>query len=180
MQQNTCTTVCWSTSCNIWHYLKNLGSCHCDTHPLPEQLSSMHQQWFHLPSHTETPLWMQCQGSGHCPKWHNHHTSGPDYTLLLSSTTCITTTCTMHAVHTCCTCNTGTPDETGSSCSCHASCSEECPGTKVCDIPCHTCAATKIRPCPHGTKMPDPGDLGTVDPDYPWTLITMCCHLHPL
>ena len=71
----------------------------------------------------------------------------------------------MHATHICCTCNTSNPDETGSSCSCHTSCSEECPGTKVCDIPCHTCAATKIWPCLHGSKMPDPGDLGTVDLD---------------
>ena len=39
----------------------------------------------------------------------------------------------------------------------------KCPSAKVCDIPCHICAATKIRPCLHGTKMPDPGDLGTVD-----------------
>ena len=30
-------------------------------------------------------------------------------------------------------------------------CSEECPGTKICDIPCHTCAAMKIWPCLHGT-----------------------------
>ena len=50
---------------------------------------------------------------------------------------------------------------------------------KVCDIPCHTCAATKIQLCPHGTKMPDPGDLGTVDPECPWTLIAMCHHPHP-
>ena len=78
-----------------------------------------------------------------------------------------------------CTCNTSTPDETGSICSCHASCSEECPGTEVCDIPCHTCAAMKIQLCPHGTKMPNPGDLGTVDPDCPWTLIAMCCRTHP-
>ena len=28
----------------------------------------------------------------------------------------------------------------------------------------------KIWPCPHGTKMPDPGDLGTIDLDCPWTL----------
>ena len=76
----------------------------------------------------------------------------------------------MHAAHICCTCNTGNPDETGSSCPCHASCSEECPSTKVCDILCHTCAAMKIWPCLHGTKMPDPGDLGTVNPDCPWTL----------
>ena len=47
---------------------------------------------------------------------------------------------------------------------------EECPGIEVCDIPCHTRAATKIWPCPHGTKMPDPRDLGTVDPDCPQTL----------
>ena len=72
----------------------------------------------------------------------------------------------------CCICNTGTPDETGSSCSCHASCSEECPSTKVCDIPCHTCTAMKIWPCLHGTKMPDPRDLGTVDPDCPRTLLS--------
>ena len=71
----------------------------------------------------------------------------------------ITPTCTMHAAHICCTCNTSNPDETGSSCSCNTSCSEECPGTNACNIPCHTCAATKIQPCPHGTKMPDPGDI---------------------
>ena len=97
----------------------------------------------------------------------------------LVGTTCITPTCTTHAAHICCTHNTSNPDETGCSCSCHASCSEECPGTKVCDIPCHTCVATKIWPCPHGTKMPDPGDLGTVDLDCPRTLITMCRHPHP-
>ena len=51
--------------------------------------------------------------------------------------------------------------------------------TQVCDIPCHTCAATKIRLCLHGTKMPDPRDLGTVDLDCPRTLITICCHTHP-
>ena len=61
-------------------------------------------------------------------------------------------TCTMHAAHICFTCNTGNPDETRSSCSCHASCSKECPSTNACNIPCHTCAATKIRLCPHGTK----------------------------
>ena len=81
-------------------------------------------------------------------------------------------TCTMHAAHIYCTCNTGNPDETGSSCSCHASCSEECPGTNACNIPCHTCAAMKIQPCPHGTKMRDPGDLGTIDPDCPQTLFS--------
>ena len=53
------------------------------------------------------------------------------------------------------------------------------PGTEVCDIPCHTCAAMKIRPCPHGTKTPDPRDLGTVDPDCPWTLIAMRRRTHP-
>ena len=113
---------------------------------------------------------MQCQSSQHCSKWHHCHTAGSVETLLLSSTTCITSTCTTHAAHTCCTCTTGNPDETGSSCSHHASCSEGCPSTKVCDIPCHTCAAMKIWPCPHGTKMPDCGDLGTVDLDCPWTL----------
>ena len=85
----------------------------------------------------------------------------------------------MHAAHICCTYNTSNLDETGSSCPCHTSCSEECPGTKVCDIPCHTCAAMKIWPCPHGTNMPDPGDLGTVDPDCPQTLIARHCHPHP-
>ena len=117
---------------------------------------------------------MQCQSSQHCPKWHNCHTAGSVKTLLLSSTSCITPTYTMHAAHTCCTCTTGNPDETGPSCSCHASCSEECPGTNACDIPCHTCAAPKIWPCPHGTKMPDPGDLRTVDLDHPRTLFLSC------
>ena len=58
MQQNTCATVCWSTSCNVWHPQKDLGSCYCDTHPTMEQLSSTHQQWSHIPPHAETPSWM--------------------------------------------------------------------------------------------------------------------------
>ena len=172
MQQNTCATVCWSTSCNIWHPSKDLGSCYCDKHPPTEELSSMHQQWFHILLHMETPLWMQCQGSRHCPQWHNCHIAGSNQTLLLSGTTCITPICTMHAAHICCTCNTSNPDETGSSCSCHASYSEEYPSINACDIPCHTCATPKIWPCLHGIKMPDPGDLGTNDPDCPWTLFS--------
>ena len=142
----------------VWHPLKDLGSCYCDTHPTMEQLSSMHQQWFHILLHSGTPLWTQCQSSRHCPKWHHCHTTGSVKTPLHSRTTCITPTCTMHAAHICCTCNTGNPDETDPSCSYHASCSEECPSTKVWDIPCHSCAATKIWPWPHGTKIPDPGD----------------------
>ena len=55
---------------------KDLGSCYCDTCPTMEQLSSTHQQWFHILPHMETPLWMQCQSSQHCPKWHNCHTTG--------------------------------------------------------------------------------------------------------
>ena len=42
----------------------------------PKQLSSIHQQWFHILLHMETPPWMQCQSSQHCPKWHHHHTPG--------------------------------------------------------------------------------------------------------
>ena len=103
MQQNTWTTVCWSTSYHIWHPLKDLGSCYCDTHPTMEQLSSTHQQWFHIPPCMETPLWMQCQSSWHCPKWHNCHTAGSDKTPLLSSTTCITPhlhhACSPHLLH---------------------------------------------------------------------------------
>ena len=135
MQENTCDNVCWSTSCNIQHPPKDLGACYCDMHPTTEQLSSMHQQWFNIPPCIETPLWMQCQSSQHCPKWHNCHTAGSNKTPLFSSTTCITPTCSMHATHTCCTCIPSNPDETGSSCSCHASCSEECPRTNACDIP---------------------------------------------
>ena len=157
-----------------------MGSCYCDMHPPTEQLSSMHQQWFHILLHAETPLWMQCQSSWHCPKWHHCHTTGSVETPLLSSTNCITPTCTMHAAHICCTCNTSNPDETGSSCPHHASYSEECPSPKVCTIPCHTCAATKIWPCPQGAKMPDPGDLGTLNPDFSWTFVTAPCHcIHP-
>ena len=117
---------------------------------------------------------MQCQSSRHCPKWHNCHTTGSVKILLLSSTTCITATCTMHAPNIHCTGNTSNTDETGSSCSFHSSCSEECPGTKVCNILCHTCAATKIWPCLHGTKMPDPGDLRTLNLDCPQTLFLSC------
>ena len=124
MQQTTSATVCWSTSCNIQHPPKDLGSCYCDTCHPTEQLSSMHQQWFHILLHAETPPWMQCQSSNHCPKQHNCHTAGFHKTLLLSGPTCIAPTCTMHAAHICYTCNTSNPDEPGSSCSCHASCSK--------------------------------------------------------
>ena len=140
--------------------------------PTMRQLSSMHQQWFHIPLHVETPSLAQCQSSQHFPKWHNLHTASSNQTPLLSGTTCMATTCTAHAAHIHCTCNTSNPDETGSSCSCHASFSKECPGTNACDIPCHTCATTKIWPCQHGTKMPDPGNLRILDPDCPQTLLS--------
>ena len=52
------------------------------------------------------------------------------------------------------------------------------PSTDACNIPCHTCAATKIQPCPHGTKMPDPGNLGTIDPDCPQTLFLSCTTIY--
>ena len=104
------------------------------------------------------------------------HTAGSNQMLLLSGTTCTAPTCTTHAAHIHCACNTSNPDEPGSSCSCHASCSKECSSTNACDIPCHACAATKIQPCPHGTKMPDPGNLGTINPDCPWTLF---CNVLP-
>ena len=73
----------------------------------------------------------------------------------------------MHSAcsHTHCTCHSGNTDEPGSTCSHHTSCSN------ACHIPCHTCVAIKIQPCLHGTKMPDPGNLGTNDPDCPWTLL---------
>ena len=87
---------------------------------------------------------------------------------LPSSTTCIAPTCTVHAAHIH---NTGNPDEPGSSYSCHTSCSKECPSTNACDIPCHTYAATKIQPCLHGTQTSDPGNLRTLNPDCPWTLL---------
>ena len=165
MQQNTCTPVCWSTSCNIWHPSKDLGSCYCDTHPPMEQLSSMHQQWFHILLHMQRHL-RECS-----VKAADTVPSGTTATPQALSSHCFLVAqpaspppAPCMQSHICCTCNTGNPDETGSSCSHHTSCSEECPSTKVCDIPCHTCAAMKIWPCPHGTKMPDPGDLGT---DWP-------------
>ena len=117
---------------------------------------------------------MQCQNSQHCPKWHSYHIAGSNKTPLLSSPTCIAPICTMHAAHICCTCNTANPDELGSSCSCHTSCSKECPSTNAYDIPCYTCAAMEIWRCPHGTKMPDSGNLGTIDPDCPQTLLLQC------
>ena len=117
---------------------------------------------------------MQCQSCQHCLKWHNCHTTGSDKTPLLSGTNSIAPTCIMHAAHISCTCITGNPDETGSSHSCHTSCSKECPSTNACNIPCHTCAAMKIGLCPHGTKMPDPGNLGTINPDCPQTLLWQC------
>ena len=77
-------------------------------HPPMEQLSSMHQEWFHILLPMETPLGIQCQSSQHCPKWHNCHTAGSNKTPLLSSTTYIAPTCTMHAAHIYCSCNMAT------------------------------------------------------------------------
>ena len=95
---------------------------------------------------------------------------------LLSGTACIIPTCTVHAAHIHCTCNNNNPDEPGSSCSWHTSCSKECPSTNAYDIPCHTCAAMKIWPYPHGIKMPDPGNLRSLNPDCPWTFY---CNVPP-
>ena len=46
------------------------------------------------------------------------------------------------------------------------------------NISCHTCAAMKMWPCLHGTKMPDPGNLGTIDPGCPWTLLFQCTAIY--
>ena len=43
-------------------------ACSCDTCPTMEQLSSAHQQWFHILAHVETPSWMPYQSSWQCPK----------------------------------------------------------------------------------------------------------------
>ena len=104
------------------------------------------------------------------PSGTNCHTADSNQTPLLSGITCTATTCIAYAAHTCCTCNTGNPDEPSPSCPYHASCSKECPSPNICDIPCNTCAATKIWPCLHGTYMPDPGNLRTLNPDCPQTL----------
>ena len=53
----------------------------------------------------------------------------------------------------------------------HTSCSKECTGTNTCDIPCHTCAATKIQPCLHGTQTPDSGNLRTLNLHCPQILL---------
>ena len=99
-----------------------------------------------LPHHR---LWQDTtsqQHNLHCP--HLHHTCSPHP---------------LHLQH-------WQPRWTRPNCSCHTSCSKECPGTNACDIPCHTCTATKIQPCLHSTKLPDPGNLGTLDLDCPQTL----------
>ena len=127
------------------------------------------------------------KGSTYCCSWRYLHecsikavdtvASGPTATLQDPTRHCFLVAqpalppCTMHVAHIYCTCNTSNPDETGSSCSCHTSCSKECPGTNACNIPFHSCATMQIWPCPHGTKTPDPGNLGTIDPDCPWTLL---------
>ena len=179
-QQNTCATVCWSTSCNVWHPQKDMDSCYCDTCPITEQLSSMHQQWFHILLHAETPSWMQCQSSWHCPKWHNCHTTGSDKRPLLSGTACSAPTSTVHASHTHCTWNTGNPEEPGPSCSCHTSCSKECPRHQ------HL-----WHPMPHLCNHEDLA-MPTWHPDA-WSrksknywprlsmdlVIVMCHHIHP-
>ena len=85
-------------------------------------------------------------GSTYCHMWRHlceHSIKAAD--TVPSDTTTTLQALTRHCflAHTCCTCNTGNPDETGSSCSCHTSCSEDCPGTNACNIPCHTWCSHK-------------------------------------
>ena len=100
MQQKTCTTVCWPTSCNVWHPQKVLGSCYCDMCPTMEQLSSMHQQWFHILLYVETPSWMQCRSSWHCLKL-PHHRFWLDTTSQWHNLHCphLHSTCSPHPLH---------------------------------------------------------------------------------
>ena len=155
---------------------KDLGSCYCDTHPTMEQLSNMHQQWFHIPLCAEIP---PCEWS---VKAADTVPSGTTATLqaltrhhlLVAQPASLPQPATHMQSMSAAPATLATQMKQDSSCSCHASCSEECPSTNACNIPCHTCAAMKIQPCPHGTKMPDPGDLGTLDPDCPWTLLSLC------
>ena len=111
--------------------------------------STYHHTWRHLREHSVKAVDTVPSGtSATLQALSSHH--------FLVSHPASPTPAPCHAAHTCCTCYTGNTDEAGFHCSCHTSCPEECPGTEVCDIPCHTCAAMKIWPCLHGTKMPDP------------------------
>ena len=89
MQQNTCTTVCWSTSCNIRHPLKDLGSCYCDMHPKMEQLSSYIPAMVpHTAMHGDTSM-NTVSKQPTLSQVAQLHTTGSDKTPHFSDTTCI-------------------------------------------------------------------------------------------
>ena len=101
---------------------------------------------------------MQCQSSQHCPKWHNCHTAGSDKIPLLSTTTCIAPTCTAHAAHIQMNQVPAVPAM--------SAVQKNAPAPMPA-----TYHATPVQLCLHGTKTSDPGNLGTIDPDCPWTLL---------
>ena len=153
-----------------------MGSCYCDMHPTTEQLSSMHQQWFHI---------LQCMWRHLCEcsvKVVDTVPSGTTATLqaltrhhfsaaqpILPPTAPAHAACTSTVPATLATQMYQAPAVPAT-----PAVQRESPSTIACNIPCHTCAATKIWPCLHGTKMPDPGNLGTIDPDCPWTSFLSC------
>ena len=171
MQQNICTTVCWSTSCNVWHPQKDLGSSYC-------WYMSYHRTAIkyapamvpHTATHVDTFVnavskqltLSQVAQLPHCrlqldtaSQWHNLHCPH------------LHSACSPHLL----TCKTGIPDEPGPSCSYHTSCSKECPGTNT-----MTSHATPVQPwrsC-HACKAPRcliQGNLRTLNPDCPQTLL---------
>ena len=168
MQQNTCTTVCWSTHCNIWQPPKDLGSCYCDTHPTMELLSSTTPAMVpHTAAHGDTCMnAVSKQSTLSQVAWLPHHRLQPDTASQWHSLhhPHLHHACSPHPLHLQHWQSKLTRPQLFPPCQLFTRMPQH-------QCPCHTCAAMKIWPCLHGTKMPYPGILGTIDPDCPWTLL---------
>ena len=155
MQQNTCTTVCWSTSCNIWLPFKRFGFPATVICILPwnsyqvhtSNGSTYHRMWRHL--HECSIKAANTVPSGITAT--SQALSRPHFIAAqpASSPPAICMQLTSAAPATLATQMKQAPAVPAMPAT-----QEECPSTDAYDIPFHTCAATKIWPCLHGTKMP--------------------------
>ena len=180
--QATYTILCWSANCHIWHPEENLDTYYSSSYPSKEQLPCIHCKWNHLPPCQMPPPRMQCQMQWCWTQGFISHIGRGSYQV---SQPCARG-CNNHSTNTTISC---THDPRTQSC---------CPSFYTYSnakghpsaythlyTKCSTCATTKVRPCPHSTKILDHRDVteevtapgstnDALDPECPCIMLASC------
>ena len=178
MQQNTCTPVCWSTSCNIWHPSKIWV-------PATVICILPWSSYLVCTSNGSTYCWMQRHLRECSVKGADTVPSGTTATLQAPSSHCFLVAQPASPPPAPCMQSTSAAPATLVTQMKQAPAVPAMPAVQK-NAPAPksvTSHATPVQPwrSGHAHMAPRcliPGDLGMIDPDCPWTLIAMHCHPH--